>query len=262
MKKPLLSNRRSFLKTTGKSAIALSMVGSVGGSLLLSSCSNNPTAADTQSETILQNPFTTPLAQSSLPYAFDALVPCIDAETMEIHHGKHAAAYAKNFAEAREEEDLQDIDHTENALASISKYSTKMRNNAGGHYNHELFWTLLSPKAKQAPEGELLSAIDSAFGNFDTFKTLFQEQAMARFGSGWAWLVMQSDGAIAICSTPNQDNPLMDDADCKGIPLLAVDVWEHAYYLNYQNKRAEYLANLWNIIDWNVVENRFQQLKG
>lgn len=192
----------------------------------------------------------------ALPYAFNALEPHIDARTMEIHHGKHHNAYVTNLNNAvagKPEENLS----IEEICANISKYSAAVRNNGGGHYNHSLFWTIMGPNAGGAPTGALADAINAAFGNFDEFKTKFNAAATTRFGSGWAWLIKDASGKLAITSTPNQDNPLMDIAEVKGTPLLGLDVWEHAYYLNYQNRRPDYCAAFWNVVNWSEVAKRF-----
>jgi Fe-Mn family superoxide dismutase len=183
----------------------------------------------------------------ALPYAFNALEPHIDARTMEIHHGKHHNAYVTNLNNAvagKPEESLS----IEEICKSISKYPAAVRNNGGGHYNHSLFWTIMGPNAGGVPTGALADAINEAFGNFDEFKTKFNAAAAGRFGSGWAWLIKDASGKLAITSTPNQDNPLMDVAEVKGTPVLGLDVWEHAYYLNYQNRRPDYCAAFWNAI--------------
>ncbi|MEO5644501.1 MAG: superoxide dismutase [Bacteroidia bacterium] len=192
-----------------------------------------------------------------LPYAYDALEPHIDARTMEIHHTKHHQAYVTNLNNAivgteAEKMSIEDI------CKNISKQVPAVRNNGGGHFNHSLFWTVLAPNAGGAPKGELAAAIDSAFGNFDTFKTQFAAAGATRFGSGWAWLVVGADKKLVISSTPNQDNPLMDVADVKGTPILGLDVWEHAYYLNYQNRRPDYIAAFWNLVNWEEVARRFK----
>jgi Fe-Mn family superoxide dismutase len=192
-----------------------------------------------------------------LAYDYNALVPHIDAMTMEIHYTKHAASYAKSLSEAIADEKVDTNKPLEDVLADVSKYSVKMRNNGGGHYNHELFWKVLAPNAGGKPSGELAKAIDSSFGSYDEFVSKFDEAAKTRFGSGWAWLVVGADKKLAIGSTPNQDNPLMDVSDFKGTPLLGLDVWEHAYYLNYQNKRPDYVAAFWNVVNWKAVEERF-----
>ena len=185
-----------------------------------------------------------------LPYAPTALEPHIDARTMEIHHGKHHAAYVNNLNAA-----LQGTEHEgkslEQLLAGISKLPAPVRNNGGGHWNHSLFWELMAPNAGGAPTGELAAAIDAAFGGFDKFKETFAAAATTRFGSGWAWLCVGADGKLFVTSTPNQDNPLMTGiADKTGKPVLALDVWEHAYYLNYQNRRPDYIDAWWNVVNW------------
>ena len=192
----------------------------------------------------------------ALPYAFNALEPHIDARTMEIHHGKHHNAYVTNLNNAvagKPEENLS----IEEICKNISKYPAAVRNNGGGHYNHTFFWTILGPNAGGKPSGALSDAIDSAFGNFDEFKTKFAAAGVGRFGSGWAWLIVDGGGKLQITSTPNQDNPLMDVAEAKGKPVLGLDVWEHAYYLNYQNRRPDYIAAFWNVVNWNEVAKRF-----
>jgi Fe-Mn family superoxide dismutase len=190
-----------------------------------------------------------------LPYAYDALEPYIDARTMEIHHSKHHAGYTNNLNAAIEGTGLENKSIIE-ILANVSNESTAVRNNGGGYYNHDLFWTVMAPNAGGKPSGNLAAAIDSAFGSFDNFKSEFAKAAATRFGSGWAWLVKNENGLV-VCSTANQDNPLMDLADVKGTPILALDVWEHAYYLNYQNRRPDYISNFWEVVNWNEVSARF-----
>lgn len=187
-----------------------------------------------------------------LPYAYDALEPNIDAKTMEIHYTKHYQTYLNNFTKAlagtpAEEKSVEEI------LATADKNQPAIRNNGGGYYNHNLYFSLLSPTPALAPSGALAVAIDAKWGNVDKFKEAFNKAAMGRFGSGWAWLVVQN-GVLDICTTPNQDNPLMPDAGCSGKPILCIDVWEHAYYLKYQNRRADYVTAFWNVMDWDVVE--------
>lgn len=194
-----------------------------------------------------------------LDYAFDALTPHIDTKTMEIHHGKHHAAYVNNLNNAIEGTDginknLEDI------IKNISKYPAAVRNNGGGHFNHSLFWKILSPKGGGQPVGSLFDAINTEFGSFDTFKETFTKFAMTRFGSGWAWLSIDNNKKLCVCSSANQDNPLMDIADCKGTPILGLDVWEHAYYLNYQNRRPDYINAFWNVVNWDAVSESFQKL--
>jgi Fe-Mn family superoxide dismutase len=196
----------------------------------------------------------------ALPYAFNALEPHIDARTMEIHHGKHHNAYVTNLNSAiagKPEENLS----IEEICKSVSKYPAAVRNNGGGHFNHSLFWTLLSPSGGGAPSGAVADAIKGAFGSFDEFKTKFTAAATGRFGSGWAWLIVDASGKLQITSTPNQDNPLMDVAEGRGTPVLGLDVWEHAYYLNYQNRRPDYIAAFWNIVNWNEVAKRLAAVK-
>jgi superoxide dismutase, Fe-Mn family len=195
----------------------------------------------------------------ALPYATDALEPHIDKTTMEIHHGKHHQAYVDNLNKAIAGTDGENK-KIEEILASISNYPPAVRNNGGGHFNHSLFWTIMSPNGGGSPSGELADAINSAFGSFDEFKKKFAEAGATRFGSGWAWLTV-SNGTLQVSSTPNQDNPLMDIAEVKGTPILGMDVWEHAYYLKYQNKRPDYIAAFWNVIDWDAVAERFAKAK-
>jgi len=192
----------------------------------------------------------------ALPYATDALEPHIDKMTMEIHHGKHHQAYVTNLNKALEGKPDADFS-IEQIITNISKYPPAVRNNGGGHYNHTMFWTLLSPNGGGAPTGPLADAITSTFGTFDDFKTKVSEAGATRFGSGWAWLIVTPDKKLAITSTPNQDNPLMDIAEVKGTPILGIDVWEHAYYLKYQNLRPAYLTAIWNVINWNHVSELY-----
>ena len=181
--------------------------------------------------------------------------------TMEIHYSKHAAAYSKNLKEAALAEKVDTNNPLEDVLAKISSYSAKMRNNGGGHYNHELFWQCMQPKKEgNAATGSLMDALTSTFGSFDEFKKQFADAGKNRFGSGWAWLYVDATKKLKIGSTPNQDNPLMDISDIKGFPLLGLDVWEHAYYLKYQNKRADYIDNWWNVVNWNFVQQRFDKM--
>lgn len=194
-----------------------------------------------------------------LKYAYNALEPYIDAQTMEIHYTKHHKAYYTNFMTAAEGTDLLKTP-LEQIFANISKQSATIRNNGGGFYNHNLFWENLSPVKTEVP-ATLKSAIEKDFGSFDAFKELFTKAAMTRFGSGWAWLSVDKNGKLFVSSTANQDNPLMDVVEERGTPVLGLDVWEHAYYLKYQNKRADYVTNFWNIIDWNVVNDRYKAAK-
>ena len=230
-------NRTDFLRTLAGSTFA---VGAIG----------NQVFAESPSKIIAE---TAPFKQAPLPYDFGALEPGIDKLTMEIHYGKHHAAYVKNLNDAvkgteYEKKSLDEI------LKSISKAPAAIRNNGGGHWNHTFFWEVMGPK-KGEPTGAVADAIKAQFGTLDKFKEEFTKAATTRFGSGWAWLVAK-DGKLSIGSTPNQDNPLMDVSDIKGTPILALDVWEHAYYLHYQNKRADYIKAFWDVVNWDkVAEN-------
>lgn len=195
----------------------------------------------------------------ALPYAPNALEPNIDQATMEIHHGKHHNAYVTNLNNAIKGTDAESLS-IEAICKNISKYSPAIRNNGGGHFNHSLFWTVIGPNAGGAPTGELAAAIDKAFGSFDAFKEQFATAGATRFGSGWAWLIV-SNGELKITSTPNQDNPLMDVAEVKGTPILGLDVWEHAYYLKYQNRRPDYIAAFWNVVNWSKVAALYSAAK-
>ncbi len=194
----------------------------------------------------------------ALPYATDALEPHIDKLTMEIHHGKHHQAYVTNLNKALEGKPEADSS-LDDIIKNISKFPMPVRNNGGGHYNHSLFWTLLSPGGGGEPTGALATAINSTFGSFSEFKTKVSEAGATRFGSGWAWLIVTADKKLVVTSTPNQDNPLMDIAEVKGTPILGIDVWEHAYYLKYQNRRPDYLAAIWNVINWNHVAELYSK---
>ena len=193
---------------------------------------------------------------AALPYAYDALEPHIDSLTMQIHHGKHHQSYVDNLNKAiagseNENKSLEEL------VKNAGKISPAVRNNGGGHWNHSFFWESLTPGGGGAPTGKLADAIHSSFGSFDSFKEKFAQAGLTRFGSGWAWLIVK-DGKLEVSSTPNQDNPLMDVAETKGTPILGVDVWEHAYYLKYQNKRGDYLAAFWNLVNWARVAERFE----
>lgn len=196
-----------------------------------------------------------------LTYDYAALEPHIDARTMEIHHSKHHQAYVTNLNNAIAGTDAEKMS-IEDICKNISKYPMAVRNNGGGHYNHSLFWAIMAPNAGGAPTGDLAKAIETDLGGFDKFKTDFTAAGATRFGSGWAWLCVK-EGKLAICSTPNQDNPLMDiaDAGCKGTPILGMDVWEHAYYLHYQNRRPDYMAAFFNVIDWTKVAELYAAAK-
>jgi Fe-Mn family superoxide dismutase len=239
-------SRRQFIATTAKAGLALGLAGTSLSEVFAASA---------------QLPFSTGYTQQPLPYAYAALEPAIDARTMEIHYSKHAAAYASNLRDAAKEEGVDTTQPLEQVLGSISKYSTKMRNNGGGHYNHELFWSILQPVGGAGPEGAILSAINSSFGSYEAFVGQFEAAAKTRFGSGWAWLLIDASGKLVVSSTPNQDNPLMDLAEVKGTPILGLDVWEHAYYLNYQNRRPDYVTAFWKVVNWSAVAARFAAVK-
>jgi superoxide dismutase, Fe-Mn family len=192
----------------------------------------------------------------ALGYDYNALEPYIDARTMEIHHTKHHAGYTNNLNQAVSGSELEGK-RIEDILMGVSGHSTAIRNNGGGFYNHNLYWDVITPGGSSKPEGELLKAINESFGSVEKFREAFVQAALTRFGSGWAWLVLQ-ENKLVVSSTPNQDNPLMDVADVQGTPILGVDVWEHAYYLNYQNRRPDYVDAFWNIINWDEVARRFK----
>jgi superoxide dismutase, Fe-Mn family len=241
-------NRRSFVKNT--SAIGLgSVAASAGLGMLMQSCRTSKGSSNV-------NPDIPGFTQKPLPYGFNALEPYIDSATMDIHYNRHAAAYANNMNEAIKEAGVSTPGNLESLLAQISKYSVKLRNNAGGHYNHESFWRWMAPGGKEMSP-TLQAGIETSFGSLNDMKNQFNAAASQRFGSGWAWLYLDKQKALKIGSTPNQDNPLMDVSDIKGYPLLGLDVWEHAYYLKYQNKRADYIAAWWNIVNWEEVERRY-----
>jgi len=196
----------------------------------------------------------------ALPYATNALEPHIDTQTMEIHHGKHHNGYVTNLNNAIAGTDAEGKS-LDALMSMISNSSPAIRNNGGGHYNHSLFWTVMSPKGGGKPSGDLAKAIDSTFGSFDKFKEEFSKAAATRFGSGWAWLCVGSGGGLFVTSTPNQDNPAMDIADKPGKPILGLDVWEHAYYLKYQNRRPDYITAFWNVVNWDEVAKRYAEAK-
>jgi Fe-Mn family superoxide dismutase len=195
----------------------------------------------------------------SLPYALNALEPHIDARTMEIHHGKHHNAYVTNLNAAIAGTDLEGKSLEE--LMKVAGSNAAVRNNGGGHWNHSLFWQILSPSGGGLPTGALAAAIDAKFGSFDAFKETFNKAGATRFGSGWAWLCVDTKKELCVCSSPNQDNPLMDVSDCPGTPILGLDVWEHAYYLHYQNRRPDYIAAFWNLVNWEEVSKRYAAAK-
>jgi Fe-Mn family superoxide dismutase len=204
----------------------------------------------------LQNNLSPVFALPELGYAYDALEPHIDAATMQIHHSKHHQAYVDNLNKAIAAAKIENITLND-LMKNVSSYPVAIRNNGGGHYNHSLFWKLMQPGGSKNPEGPLAAAINQTFGSFENFKNTFSDAAKSVFGSGWAWLIKTADGKLAITTTPNQDNPLMDVAATKGWPIIALDVWEHAYYLHYQNKRVDYITAWWNVVNWNVAQQQF-----
>jgi len=251
--KPSQQSRRAFLANSTKASLAIGIGSSVIGSSLISSCGTSKGSAG-------NNPFQTGFDQKPLPYDYRALEPYIDAQTMELHYSKHAAAYAKNLNDAAQAEGIDRSKPLESIFGKISKHSEKLRNNAGGHYNHELFWQSMRPsRSDNRPAGTLLTALETKFGSFANFKAQFSDAGKNRFGSGWAWLVMYGDKQkdLVLTSTPNQDNPLMDVAGTRGVPILGLDVWEHAYYLKYQNKRADYIEAWWNLVNWDYIQQRY-----
>src|SRR6478752_3656061 len=251
MKNDNNTSRRSFIKAGSKATLAAGL-----STAFLSSFAKAPGAQAFKFKSAK-----TPYTQTPLPYDYKALEPSIDAMTMEIHYTKHAAAYAKNLADACTAENVNTQNTSlETVLASVSKYSAKMRNNAGGHYNHELFWKIMAPQSPvSSPAGKLNEMITRDFNSIDAFKTQFTDAGKNRFGSGWAWLVYTNDKKLVIGSTPNQDSPLMDISELKGFPVMGLDVWEHAYYLKYQNKRPDYINAWWNVVNWNYIQQRFEE---
>ncbi|MGB8191839.1 MAG: superoxide dismutase [Chitinophagaceae bacterium] len=242
------TDRRNFIITSAKAGLAIGIGSALTGSL--TSCSGSRKAAT--------GPGRTGFQQTPLPYSYSTLEPVIDTMTMDIHYSKHAAAYATNLQQAAQAEGVDTRKPLEEVLARISKFSVKMRNNAGGHYNHEMFWKSMRARTNDnRPIGSLLQAVETSFGSFGNLKQQFSDAAKNRFGSGWAWLIREADNKLKIGSTPNQDNPLMDVSEVKGFPLLGLDVWEHAYYLKYQNKRPDYIDNWWNVVNWDYVQQRF-----
>ena len=193
-----------------------------------------------------------------LPYSHEALEPHIDKKTMEIHHGKHHAGYTNNLNNSIKGTELEGLS-VEEILSSLDMDNMAVRNNGGGFFNHSLFWNIMSPNGGGSPDGNLMSAINDSFGDFESFKTSFSKAAATRFGSGWAWLCVLPGGKLEVCSSANQDNPLMKGVGCGGYPILGLDVWEHAYYLNYQNRRPDYIAGFFNVIDWEAVSKKFAE---
>ena len=244
-------SRRHFIGHSAKAGLALTTLSAVPAILSAKNAAPVPYEAPTFEATAFK--------QDPLGYDYNALEPVIDAKTMEIHYTKHAATYTKNLNEAIEAEKIDASMSLEDIIKKASKYSAKIRNNGGGHYNHEFFWKTLKAGGPEKPSGALLSAIEKDFGSFDDFKTKFTEAGKTRFGSGWAWLVVGPGKKLVIGSTPNQDNPLMDVSELKGYPVLGLDVWEHAYYLTYQNRRPDYIGAWWKVINWDYVQSRFDK---
>lgn len=244
------NNRREFLKKTSKAGLAAGLSFTVLPSLAKSYAGFQNRIFSAEEVTYEQQP---------LGYSYGSLEPVIDAMTMEIHYSKHAASYAKNLGDAVKAEGVNTATQSlVSVMQNISKYSSKMRNNGGGHYNHEFFWKSMKvPTESNSPQSGIMKSIISDFGSFEALKTKFADAGKTRFGSGWAWLIKTSDNKLIVSSTANQDNPLMDICDVKGTPLLGLDVWEHAYYLKYQNRRPDYINAWWNVVDWKVVQQRF-----
>ena len=244
------NSRRNFIQKSAKAGMAtLIAMPSISSAMAAVSNSHYYPAINTKL-------FATGFDQQPLSFAYAALEPSIDTLTMDIHFNKHAATYSKNVKEAAVAEKVDMTKPLEDVLSKISSFTVKMRNNAGGHYNHELFWKCLTATSTQ-PTGKLLAAIEKDFGSLDGLKKQLSEVAKNRFGSGWAWLIYSTDKKLILSSTPNQDNPLMDIAEVKGFPLFGLDVWEHAYYLKYQNRRADYIDSFWKVLNWNYVNERF-----
>jgi Fe-Mn family superoxide dismutase len=246
--------KREFIKTS-----MLLGAGALLSAPIISSCTNaNGKAKGTFAASLVPSG-SAGFEQLELPYAFDALEPYIDAQTMELHYGKHHAGYTKKFNAALNAEGIASTDIKE-IFANVSEYGAGVRNNGGGYYNHSLYWNFMSPNGGGEPQGALKQAIEKAFGSVEEFKTLFSTAAATQFGSGWAWLILAEDGSLQVDATSNQDNPLMGDSSVKGAPLLNIDVWEHAYYLNYQNRRKEYISNFWNVVNWKAVEQLYDEV--
>lgn len=239
-------SKRHFLGWLGAVPVGMAALKVVGGQGISAAMAAEAPKAGTT------GPFTLP----KFPYALDALNGAIDARTMEIHHGKHHQAYVDNLNKEAAKDSALQGKTLEEIVGSISKYSTAVRNNGGGHWNHSFFWDIMSPKASE-PSPELMAAINQSFGSLDGMKAKFEEAGTKQFGSGWAWLIVTKGGKLEITSTPNQDNPLMDDAKVKGKPILGNDVWEHAYYLRYQNKRGDYLKAWWKVVNWAKVSEHY-----
>lgn len=253
------SSRRKFIATSAKAGLG-TLLASQAISGVLSSCTTTKKVTGPAS-------FKTGFDQQPLPYTYNALEPWIDTETMDIHYNKHAAAYSKNLKEAAKAEGIDANSSLEDIFPKINQYSMKLRNNAGGHYNHEFFWKLLKPNTAPGESSNLYKAIVAQFGSLDKLKEKFNDAAKSRFGSGWAWLVYTKDKQLVVCSTANQDNPLMGlsgtdkDPFISGFPIFGLDVWEHAYYLKYRNRRAEYVENFWKILNWPYIQERFDAVR-
>lgn len=245
-------NKREFLKRS-----AIVGTGVLVAPAVASSCMNS-SASDSATKSLVATDEVGKFIQPDLGYGFDQLEPHIDAKTMELHYGKHHAGYTRKFNSALEHEDMHSTD-IYRIFENISGYGEGVRNNGGGYFNHNLYWKFMSPDGGGQPEGKLADAITMDFGSFDEFKDLFSATAGSHFGSGWGWLILDADGKLQVTSTPNQDNPLMDVAEVQGTPLLNIDVWEHAYYLNYQNMRKSYIQAFWNVVDWDFVGSLFAE---
>ena len=250
-------NKREFLKTSSILSAGTLLAPSIASSCMNSSGANGATAS------LVSATEDGKFIQPELGYAFSALEPHIDAMTMELHYGKHHAGYTAKFNAALEHEDFHSTDIYK-LFASISNYGSNsgIRNNGGGYFNHNLYWKFMSPEGGGEATGKLAGAINESFGSFGQFKELFSTTAASQFGSGWGWLILNGDGELQVTSTPNQDNPLMDIAAVRGTPLLNVDVWEHAYYLHYQNMRKSYLEAYWNVVDWHFVGALYEEAVG
>jgi Fe-Mn family superoxide dismutase len=245
-------NKREFLKTS-----AILGAGALIAPTVASSCMNS-SAAGGATASLVASDSEGKFVQPELGYAFDALEPHIDARTMELHYSKHHAGYTTKFNNALEHENMHPTDIYK-IFSTISEFGTGVRNNGGGYFNHNLYWKFMSPDGGGEPQGKLAAAITSGFGSFAQFKDLFSATAASQFGSGWAWLILDGEGKLQVTSTPNQDNPLMDVAEVQGKPLLNIDVWEHAYYLNYQNMRTSYIEAWWNVVDWKFVAALYEE---
>lgn len=245
-------NKREFLKTS-----AILGAGTLVAPSITTSCMNSSAQSDATASLVALDAEGR-FAQPDLGYAFDALEPHVDAMTMEVHYGKHHAGYTKKFNAALEHADFHSTDIYK-LFASVSTHGSGIRNNGGGYFNHNLYWKFMSPEGGGEPTGKLAEAIVADFGSFAQFKELFSATAASHFGSGWGWLLLDSDGKLQVTSLPNQDNPLMDVSPVQGAPLLNIDVWEHAYYLHYQNMRTSYVEAYWNIIDWKFVEALYEE---